>query len=134
MIWINETDLYIFTWQIQKINISSNFCFTYNGVFEIFFFMMMLILKVSCNNEMKIIAQSYSNTSSHETKISSFTVALIGQKCFNINKINLGLPPMIIQSIVNKVQQTCGRIYIAHVPPCGLTSEGSVIRGLWRWR
>lgn len=85
---------------------------------------------MSCNDEMKIIAQSYSNTSSHETKISSFTVALIGQKCFNIKKFNLGLPPMIIQSIVNKVQQTCGRIYIAHVPPCGLTSEGSVIRGL----
>lgn len=94
------------------------------------FFMTMLILKVSCNDEMKIIAQRYSNTSSHETKISSLTVALIGQKCFNIKKFNLGLPPMIIQSIVNKVQQTCGRIYKAHVPPCGLTSEGSVIRGL----
>lgn len=86
---------------------------------------------MSCNDEMKIIAQSYSNTSSHETKISSLTEALIGQKCFNIKKkINLGLPPMIIQSIVNKVQQTCGRIYITHVPPCGLTSEGSVVRAL----
>lgn len=85
---------------------------------------------MSCNDEMKIIAQSYSNTSSHETKISSLTVALIGQTCFNINFFYLGLPPMIIQSIVNEVQQTCSRIYIAHVPSCGLTSEGSVIRGL----